>query len=295
MMKRPDWVAFGALPAVLVAGALVGWAGSTGGGVILGLSSIAVLYGMAFLIQWLVFVPSFVRKTERFFDITGSLTYISVAAVAVGSSRPVDGRSILLLGLIVVWAVRLGTFLLQRVLRAGKDERFDEIKRSFPRLLLTWTLQGLWVSLTLAAALAAITADVRQTLGVPAFVGLALWSFGFGIEALADAQKRRFRSDPANNGLFIQRGLWSWSRHPNYFGEILLWTGIAVIAAPVLRGWQWATMISPVFVALLLTRISGIPMLEKRADEKWGGQEDYESYKRNTSVLIPRPPRRGTG
>jgi len=294
-MKKSEWVALGALPATLAVASLVGWAGSTGGGVILGLPSIAMLYGMAFLIQWLVFVPSFVRKMERFFDITGSLTYISVAAVAVALSRPVDGRSIVLLALIVVWAVRLGTFLLQRVLRAGKDERFDEIKKSFPRLLLTWTLQGLWVSLTLAAALAAITADVRQTLGVPAFIGLALWSLGFGIEALADAQKRRFRSDPANKGRFIRDGLWSWSRHPNYFGEILLWTGIAVIAAPVLRGWQWATIISPVFVALLLTRISGIPMLEKRADEKWGGQQDYESYKRNTSILIPRPARREEG
>ncbi|MGD8865403.1 MAG: DUF1295 domain-containing protein, partial [Anaerolineales bacterium] len=106
----------------------------------------------------------------------------------------------------------------------------------------------------------------------------------------ADAQKSRFKADPNNEGDFISSGLWAWSRHPNYFGEIMLWIGVALIAAPVLRGWQWVTMISPVFVTLLITQVSGVPMLEKRADETWGGQEDYEQYKKNTPVLIPRPP-----
>ena len=290
-MKRSEWTAVAAIPAALAAAALVAWAGSTGGGAILGLPAFAALYALAFLIQWAVFVPSYLLQSERFFDITGSLTYISVVALAVAWSAPVDARSALLLGLVIVWAGRLGVFLLRRVRRTGKDERFDELKQSFPRLLLTWTLQGLWVSLTLAAALAAITTDLRQPLGVAGIVGLAVWLCGFAAEAIADRQKSRFRSDPANRGRFIRSGLWMWSRHPNYFGEIVLWIGIALIAAPVLRGWQWTTLISPVFVILLLTRVSGIPMLEKRADEKWGGQEDYESYKRATSVLIPRPPR----
>jgi steroid 5-alpha reductase family enzyme len=198
----------------------------------------------------------------------------------------------LVLVLVVIWALRLGLFLLRRVHRSGKDVRFDDIKPSFNRFLMTWTLQGLWVALTLAAALAIITTQVRRSPGIFAYTGLGLWLLGISLEALADYQKSRFRSDPANKGKFIDTGLWSWSRHPNYFGEILLWTGVAIIAAPVLRGWQWVTIISPVFVALLLTRISGIPILEKRANEKWGGRQDYETYRRETSVLIPRPPRR---
>jgi steroid 5-alpha reductase family enzyme len=121
-----------------------------------------------------------------------------------------------------------------------------------------------------------------------AVIGLLLWVLGFGIEVVADAQKSRFSAKPENRGRFIQTGLWARSRHPNYFGEILLWIGIAVIALPVLRGWQWVTLVSPVFVALLLTRVSGVPLLEKRADEKWGGQPDYETYKKTTPVLIPR-------
>jgi steroid 5-alpha reductase family enzyme len=120
-------------------------------------------------------------------------------------------------------------------------------------------------------------------------IGGLVWLFGFSMEVIADLQKSRFRADPANKGKFINTGLWAWSRHPNYFGEITLWVGVAIIALPILRGWQWLTLISPVFVFVLITRVSGLPMLEKRADEKWGGQEDYEAYKKRTPVLVPWP------
>jgi steroid 5-alpha reductase family enzyme len=244
--------------------------------------------GLAFLIQWLAFIPAYLFQTEKFFDLTGSLTYISVTIIAVLLSPVVDARSLLLLALVVIWAARLGTFLFTRIRKAGKDSRFDEIKPNFMRFLNTWTLQGLWVTLTLAAALVAITTTTRQELGLFAWLGLLIWIFGFGFEVVADAQKSRFKANPDNKGKFIHTGLWARTRHPNYFGEIVLWIGIAVIALPVLRGWQWFALISPVFVAFLLTRVSGVPMLEKSADEKWGGQPDYEAYKASTPVLIPK-------
>jgi steroid 5-alpha reductase family enzyme len=272
----------------------VAWAGSQNGGTIMGIPVFALAVGMAFAIQWLVFIPSYLLQTESFYDLTGSITYISVTVVAVLLSPEVDGRSILLLGLVVIWAVRLGTFLFRRIRKAGKDARFDELKTSFPRFLLTWTLQGLWVSLTLSAALAAITSTIRKGLDIFALIGFLVWILGFAFEVIADTQKSRFRADPANKGKFIHTGVWAWSRHPNYFGEIVLWIGVMIIALPVLQGWQWVTLISPVFVTLLLTRVSGVPMLERRADEKWGGQEDYEAYKERTPVLIPRP-RRSSG
>jgi steroid 5-alpha reductase family enzyme len=237
----------------------------------------------------LAFIPAYLLQNEAFFDLTGSITYISVTAIAVLLSPVVDGRSILLLALVVIWAARLGSFLFRRIRKAGKDARFDEIKPSFIRFLTTWTLQGLWVTFTLAAALAAITTTTRKELDVFAAIGFLVWVFGFGIKVTADTQKSRFRADPSNKGKFIHTGLWAWSRHPNYFGEIVLWVGVAIIALPVLRGWQWVTLISPVFVALLISRISGVPILEKQADERWGGHEDYEAYKERTPVLIPRP------
>jgi len=290
-MKTSDRNALIALLVVILVGLGVAWAGSQGGASAFGIPIFAFSVGLVFLIQWVAFIAAYLLQTEKFFDLTGSITYISVTILAVLLSPVVDGRSILLLALVVIWAGRLGTFLFRRIQRAGKDARFDDLKPSFIRFLNTWTLQGLWVTFTSAAALAAITTATRKELGLFALIGFLIWVLGFATEATADAQKNRFRADPENKGKFIHTGLWAWSRHPNYFGEIVIWIGVAVIALPILRGWQWVTLISPVFVTLLLTRISGVPMLEKRADEKWGGQEDYEAYKARTPVLIPRPPK----
>jgi steroid 5-alpha reductase family enzyme len=211
-----------------------------------------------------------------------------VTLLALIFSPDIDGRSILLAALVIIWALRLGTFLFRRIQKAGKDDRFDEIKPNFLRFLNVWTIQALWVTFTVAAALVTITSANRKELDLFALVGLLVWVLGFAIEAIADAQKGSFSANPDNKGKFIQTGLWSRSRHPNYFGEITLWVGIAIIALPVLQGWQWVALISPVFVALLLTRVSGVPLLEKKADQKWGGQEDYEAYKKRTPVLIPK-------
>ncbi len=275
---------------IVIIGAGVALAGSQNGFRVGDIPIYALGVGLAFVIQWLVFIHAYLNQTEKFFDLTGSLTYITVTILALLLSPVKDARSMLLAGLVLVWAARLGSFLFQRIKAAGEDRRFRELKTSFSRFLLTWTLQGLWVTFSLAAALAVITSLKRVEFGLFGVIGLLVWLVGFGFESIADSQKSKFKADPANEGKFIQTGLWSWSRHPNYFGEIVLWIGVAIIALPVLSGWQWVTMISPVFVFFLLTRISGVPMLEKRADEKWGGQEDYEAYKANTSILIPLPP-----
>lgn len=288
-MNKADRDALIALPIIILIGLGVAWAGSQGGASVFGVPLFAFSVGLAFLIQWLAFIPAYLLQTEIFFDLTGSITYISVTAISVLLSTIVDGRSILLLVLVMIWAARLGTFLFRRIHKAGTDARFDEIKPSFIRFLNVWNLQGLWVTFTLAAALAAITTTTRRELGLFALIGFLIWVFGFAVEVAADTQKSRFRADPENKGKFIHTGLWARSRHPNYFGEIVLWIGVAVVALPVLRGWQWVTLISPVFVILLLTRVSGVPMLEKRADEEWGDQEDYQAYKERTPVLIPRP------
>ncbi|MFZ1597728.1 MAG: DUF1295 domain-containing protein [Anaerolineae bacterium] len=286
-MKTTDRNALIAFPILILVGFLIALAGSQGGVLIFGVPLFALSVGLAFLIQWLAFIPAYLLQTEKFFDLTGSITYISVISIAITFSAGVDVRSLLLSALVVIWAIRLGSFLFGRIKKAGKDDRFDELKPSFIRFLNVWTIQGLWVTFTMAAALVAITTTTRKELDVFAIVGFLIWIFGFAIEVMADSQKSRFSANPENKGKFIQTGLWSRSRHPNYLGEIILWIGIAVIAFPVLQGWQWVALISPVFVTLLLTRVSGVPLLENKADKKWGGQEDYESYKKRTPVLIP--------
>jgi len=289
-MKNPVVEALIAIIVALLVAAGVAWAGSRGGIAVSGVPLFALAGVVAFVIQWVVFVPSYRAQTEHWYDITGSATYLTVTIGTLLLAGRFDARSILLTLLVCVWALRLGTFLFRRIKKAGADTRFDDIKPSFTRFLMAWTLQGLWVFLTLAAALAAMTATSVPTFGLIGWIGLAIWVLGFGIEALADAQKQAFRKDPANKGRFIDSGLWAWSRHPNYFGEITLWVGVALIALPALSGWQYVTLISPVFVYFLLTRVSGIPMLESRADERWGEEPAYQAYKARTPVLFPRPP-----
>ena len=290
MAERSNSNIIVALIIALIVGVAISWAGSDGGTRLGTLPLFALCGALAFAINWLVFVPSSLAQTEHFYDLTGGITYITVTAVAVYFAEPLDLRATLVVAMITVWSLRLASFLFLRISKAGKDSRFDVIKTRPLRFLLAWTLQGLWVLLTAAAALAVITGGVREPLGVIGITGIAIWATGMLIEIIADRQKTSFRANPDNKGKFISTGLWAWSRHPNYFGEILLWTGMAIVALPVLQGWQLATLISPVFVAFLLIKVSGVPMLEDAADERWGGQDDYERYKSATPVLILKPP-----
>lgn len=279
-----------AIAIVIAIGALISFAGSDGGDRFGAIATFALCGALAFAINWLAFIPAALKQTEHYYDLVGGLTYITVTVVAVLLSSELDLRAALVAAMVLFWSLRLATFLFRRISRSGGDDRFDDIKNRPLRFFMAWSIQGLWVLLTAAAALAIITGGVREPLGAVGIVGVIVWSIGILIEIIADGQKSKFRDDPGNKGKFINSGLWAWSRHPNYFGEIVLWTGIAIIAVPVLHGWQWATLISPVFVAFLLIKVSGIPLLEAKADERWGGQDDYEDYKRRTPVLLPKPP-----
>ena len=275
---------------VLVVAGLVAWACSQGSVRLGGWPVFGLCMAFAFVVQWLVFLPSYIARTEHFFDLTGSLTYLSVVGLAL-VLNPADTRGHIVAILVAIWAVRLGSFLFMRVRAAGSDGRFDKLKHSFPAFLLTWTLQGLWVSLSLAAGLVVLTSHTQVALDGWALFGVLIWLGGFALEVIADRQKSAFKADPANEDAFIRSGLWAWSRHPNYLGEILLWFGIFVISVPVLTGWQWVAAISPVFVFCLLTFISGVPLLESRGRRKWGSDPAYQEYLATTPKLLLSPPK----
>ena len=242
----------------------------------------------AFAIQWLAFIPARLFQTKRFYDLTGSITYIAVTLAAISAATAPSGAQWLIAIMIFIWAGRLGSFLFRRIHAAGGDQRFDHIKVSSSRFFVAWTLQGAWVVMTSCAALTAILSAEQTAVGVIYVMGAVMWVAGFVIEVMADQQKSRFRADPANAGRFINVGLWARSRHPNYFGEILLWAGIAVMAVPYLSGTQWVVMLSPLFVYALLTRISGIPTLTRRGQQLWGDDPTYQAYVANTPRLLPR-------
>ena len=253
-----------------------------------GMNAFTFILIIAVLLQIIFFIPSFLLKTEKYYDIVGSLTYIitiSIAYFSVENKTMIDS---IIYFYVMVWALRLGIYLFRRVRNDGKDVRFEKAKRHFFWFLQYWMGQALWVSLTACAAIIAILSPEEDTLPLLAMVGMALWLSGFAIESISDYQKRVFRKENNPSEAFIHTGLWARSRHPNYFGEITLWTGIAVIALNTLNGIEYVTLISPVFVYILLTRMSGVNLLERIADERYGHLEEYQRYKRNTPVLVPK-------
>ncbi|MDE0875292.1 MAG: DUF1295 domain-containing protein [Porticoccaceae bacterium] len=287
-MKRSNSII--AILASLVIGSLILLGGSQGSLQMDNLPLFALCGAIGFILHWLMFVPAYAFQTEHYFDLTGSISYITTVVAAVMLSSSLDLRDLIICAMIVIWAVRLGSFLFWRIKKDGQDTRFIVMKTQFIWFLMTWTLGGLWVLVTMAAGLAAITSNITEDLGALSYIGISLWLFGFAVEVAADRQKRRFKALPENKGRFIKSGLWAWSQHPNYFGEITLWFGLTLVALPVLSGWQLCTLISPIFVYLLLTRVSGIPLLDRLALKKWGNDPDYIAYIESTpSLILARP------
>lgn len=286
MSQRPGAIIVTILIALGI-GAGFAVAGGSAGPTWSGISLFALAVVAAFAIQIIAYIPAALLRTEKFFDLTGGLTFALVAIGLLVAVAPASVRAWVLAAMIVVWGVRLSVFLYVRVHAQGTDGRFDDIKVNPLSFLRVWIIQGLWVAVTSSAAWVGITATTGGGLDAWIVVGAVVWLAGLVIEVVADAQKAAFRRDAANTGRFIDSGVWAWSRHPNYFGEILVWVGVAIVALPAAVGWQWVTVISPLFVILLLTRVSGIPMLEKRADARWGDEPAYQEYKKRTPVLVP--------
>ena len=256
-----------------------------------GVNLVGHLLVLIFVIQWIAYIPAFIFKTEKFYDLTGSLTYIAAISFALYStniSQSLDLGSLIIGAAIIVWAVRLGSFLFMRVHKDKKDGRFDTIKTSFSQFFMTWTLQGMWVFICSSAALVAIANPTGVPINIVFIIGLALFILGFVVEIIADNQKSAFRSIPENKDVFINEGLWARSRHPNYFGEITLWTGITVMGISTFEGMNYLALFSPIFSYLLLNYVSGVRMLEYRGQKKWGHLDAYVTYKKSTPKFIPK-------
>ena len=243
---------------------------------------------LVYIIQWVAFIPAYIFQTEKFFDLTGSITYSSVFiyCIYLATSGDLNWGSLVISILVILWAGRLGTFLFTRIAKDGEDKRFRTIKPDIAQFFMTWTLQGMWVSLCSLCAITGIASDTGIIVNNIFYIGLVMFIGGFAIEIVADQQKTAFRAIPENRNKYITSGLWSRSRHPNYFGEITLWTGVAVMSFSSLSGIEYLTLISPIFTYLLLVKISGVRMLEGRGQKTWGNDEDYIAYMKNTPMVM---------
>ena len=288
-MKKKSMIA---ILITLALGALVAWAGSHNGAQLGSVPLFAAVVLLAFVIQWIVYIHAQLKQTEKYFDLVGSLTYTSISLVILFSVPDLSTRALILGLMVMTWALRLGPFLYFRIKKDGGDSRFDERKKVPIRFFNVWNIQGLWVTFTASAAWIGMTSADQEPIGWLFFVGITLWAVGLIVEVTADVQKRVWRRKPENKGRFITTGLWSWSQHPNYFGEITLWLGVALVALPNFSGWQFVGLLSPIFVTILLTKVSGIPLLQQQGEERWGDEQAYHDYRENTSLLVPLPPKK---
>ncbi|ETI55592.1 hypothetical protein F441_01728 [Phytophthora nicotianae CJ01A1] len=246
-------------------------------------------------IQWLSALYAVPKQDERFFDLTGSVTYAVVSLLAYNRSSSVSWRESMLTVLVWLWCLRLGSFLYLRIRECGEDKRFKDIRVNPLRFLGVWSIQGLWVLLTVLPVLLTLTRGVHDLRVSPLdVVGVFLWIVGYVMEVTADYQKTQFRRDKSKEGQFIQSGLWYYSRHPNYCGEIMMWVGVFLVSVHTLptTGLKTWAAVSPAFVTFLLMFVSGVPLLEKQAEERWGETKAYQDYKAQTSVLLPMPKRK---
>ncbi len=256
--------------------------------VYLGYPLIYQIFILTFLVQFIVFLPSYYYQTEHYYDLTGGLTFISVILFSLYAkyiTLGLDLRSTIIGLMIIIWALRLSSFLFLRVKKVGEDIRFKEIKKSFSRFLIAFTLQGFWVFMCTFPALIVLTSSNFEP-DIFLIFGSILWLFGFLYEVIADKQKSNFNIK--NKGKFISSGLWSLSRHPNYFGEITLWTGITIISITVLSGFQYLALLTPFFIFRLLNNISGVNFLEDIGNKRWGSEKEYQTYLKETPKFFPK-------
>ncbi|XP_030278356.1 uncharacterized protein LOC115584775 [Sparus aurata] len=240
-------------------------------------------------IQWAGWALASAFRTEKFYDLAGSGTFILLAHLSRFWGGASHVRQKVQTGLVTTWGLRLGTFLFMRILKDGHDRRFNHVRDSPGTFFVYWTVQALWVFATLLPTLMLNTEKRDVPLGTRDYIGWTMWGLGFATQAIADQQKWLFKGDPDNAGKFIRTGLWAYSRHPNYFGEILQWSGLWLSASSVMQGPQYLSVASPLFVWFLLRFVSGVPILEKQAMKKWGSDPAFQDYIQNTPLLWPWP------
>ncbi len=239
-------------------------------------------------INLLMFIPAYILKADKLTDLSYSLTFAVLTLIAL-ISNGFSLENIIVSSMVFAWSLRLGSYLFNRIKKIKRDKRFDGIRESFTSFLKFWILQGVSVWIILIPALLFMDNQSKR-IDIILIVGFVVWLIGILIETIADKQKYDFIQKQENKGKFIQSGLWKYSRHPNYFGEILCWIGVYIATIPSLALWERAIgLVSPLFISTLIIFVTGIPPLEKSADAKWGKDRKYRNYKQRTSILVPLP------
>jgi steroid 5-alpha reductase family enzyme len=247
---------------------------------------------LIFGIQVILFAFAMTLHTDKLTDISYGMTFVILVLFFLFTRKPLTFLQVAAAIIIILWGLRLAAYLFIRIMRIGRDTRFDSRRDSFKKFGFFWLLQAISIWTILLPVTFFFNSDGAGRSTTFSLAGIVVWAIGFIIEAVADQQKFKFKSDEKNKGSWVNNGLWKYSRHPNYFGEILCWWGIFLLTAPYLRGIAWIGILGPVYITVLLMFVSGIPLLEKQADEKYKDNKEYQEYKHITSLLIPLRPKK---
>lgn len=250
---------------------------------------LALTLAVSGAVQAMFFALAARYRTDKVTDLSYGLTFIGVTLLLLFTREHPDTAHWILAGMILLWALRLTVYLFVRILRIQRDPRFDGVREHFWKFLRFWVFQGLVVWTLMLPA----TLWFPKAAGWDAFkgAGLLIWAAGLVIETLADLQKYRQKTTPRGRARWVESGLWKYSRHPNYFGELLCWWGVFLYVATDLEGLGALAALGPLTLTVLLVFVTGIPILERQADRQWGRDAAYREYKERTSVLIPWPAR----
>lgn len=242
------------------------------------------------LIQAVLFAFAAALETDKVTDLSYGLTFVIIALVLLANGDPSQRPQLALSLMVALWGVRLAGYLLFRIVQIGRDKRFDGVRENFWRFFRFWFFQGIAVWVIMLPV--TLWFSRPGPWSVLMTIGTVIWAAGLLIETAADAQKFVAKRQPGGEARWMHTGLWRYSRHPNYFGELPVWWGIFVFVAGDLSGWQWLAVLGPIAITFLLLRVTGIPTLEASANRKWGGNPEYEAYRRRTSRLVLWPPKR---
>lgn len=247
---------------------------------------IALLISLA--INTIGFLAAYKLRTDKLTDFSYALSFVILNLFGLIRSENVNLPNILLLSAITLWALRLGTYLVIRIRAWGRDRRFDEVRGNFIKFFHFWFFQGLTAWVVSIASLQHFKLNSSTELTLISVLGLVIFAKGLSIETCADLQLFKFSKDKVSKGKFIKHGLWVYSRHPNYLGEITVWFGLWIYTLPILTLTQSLIgFISPLFIFLMIRFVSGVPKLEKSAEEKWGTQKEFQAYKNKTGLILP--------
>lgn len=238
-------------------------------------------------LQTIFFVFAAMFKTDKLTDLSYGLTFIFLGIFALSLPSSPAFSQYLLFTLVFLWAARLSVYLFIRILKTKKDKRFDGVREKPLKFARFWFLQALSVWIIMLPAIV-VFASKEDRFSLPFLAaGTGIWLLGFVVETISDFQKYTYKNKGGKG--FVSSGLWKYSQHPNYFGEITLWWGIFIFAFPFLSGIWYLTIIGPIYITLLICFVSGIPPLRKSYQARFGKDKKYQRYIKSTSLLIPLP------